>query len=162
MRYHELIAELNIDNRTGWGTTPNNTDVDYFGLRVKVLPETFLDLAAKLRVGAEERKGIEAIKAHTRSGGGVASPSFTIVVPNEWREEDFSGKIPRIQSHEGRHRMNAQLELNGNIPTETHLFLSSPNKEWRTRYITPAIIEQLNKVVESEGGYTVRGPWFSI
>lgn len=143
MRAKEFISELNIDNRSGWGATPYNTDVDYFGFSVMMKPSIFLKLAAYLPVGDRERENIEKMKAHHKSGGAFGSPTLDIAVPNEWRDGDLS-VLGTVIGHEGRHRMNAQMELNGDVPVETHIFLKSRNSEWRARVITPEVKQKIN------------------
>lgn len=140
----EQLNELNIDNYRGWGQIPKNADIDYFGLRVAMKPSTFLKLSFPLRVDADDRKGIDQMKQHEKAGGAFGAPTLDITVPNEWRDGDFSTGTPKVYNHDGRHRMIAHLELYGDTPVETHIFLNSPNREWRTRYFTPEIINQLN------------------
>lgn len=55
IRIRAAVPLLNIDNRHGLGTTPNNAEIDYFGLRVLMTPRTFLNLAAPL---THEKKGL--------------------------------------------------------------------------------------------------------
>jgi len=56
----------------------------------------------------------------------------------------------------------AQLELQGNEPVETHIFLRSPRREWRNRDITPELLVQLNKTIKTESGTTLSGPIFAV
>jgi hypothetical protein len=30
-----FLKEVNIDNKDGWGQTPKNASIDYYGIRVK-------------------------------------------------------------------------------------------------------------------------------
>ena len=48
----DVLAEaVNIDNKNGRGAVPHNQEVDYFGMRVKMKPSTFIALASKLEIG---------------------------------------------------------------------------------------------------------------
>ena len=133
MRAQEFVTELNIDNKAGWGQTPNNQEIDYMGLKVRMRPSTFLRLAAELTIDADARKKIDIMKAHAQAGGTFGAPTLYIDVPDEWKEGKFL-KRPRIRNHEGRHRMNTEMELNGDQYVETHIFLRSERSEWKHKY----------------------------
>lgn len=158
MKVYELLTELNIDNATGWGRTPNNAEIDYFGIRVSMKPSVFLKLAAPLTVVDQAK--ISAFKDRELNKGGFAAPMLYVGIPNEWREGDFS-TMGHIISHEGRHRMITQREVYGDTPVETHIILRSRNLEWRSRHITPEIMDALNKQLASETGTVMKGPFFS-
>ena len=51
------VDEAELDP-TGWGATPQGTDVDYFGLKVKMRPSTFLKLSHPLNSG-EQNSDVE-------------------------------------------------------------------------------------------------------
>lgn len=147
-----VLNELRIDNDKGWGAVPYNSNVDYMGLRVQVKPSVFLTLAHKL----DDARSSGDIENHLKSGGSVASPFFTIKVPDEWLSGNFS-KLAKIRGHEGRNRMTAILRAEGDIPVETHLFFNEPI---RNRHLTPDIIEALNKGIIAQDDEIVQGPWF--
>lgn len=155
-----FVAELNIDNHKGWGQTPRNQEVDYFGYKVMMKPSIFLKLAAKLPIDASARETIANMNKHAASGGGFGAPTLTIDVPDEWRDNDCSG-LAKVDEHEGRHRMNLQMQNHGDEPVETHLFLWSPHREWRTRYFTPEIIQALNTQLKAQEGPVLHGPFFT-
>lgn len=158
MKVFELLTELNIDNNTGWGRTPNNAEIDYFGFRVSMKPSVFLKLAAPL--DEVDQAKINTFKDRELSNGGFASPMLYIGIPNEWRDGDFSTP-GHIVSHEGRHRMITQQEIYGDTPVETHIILRSRNLEWRGHHVTPEIMAALNKQLVSEMGKAMKGPFFS-
>jgi len=157
MRAKEFINELNVDNRQGWGATPNNAEVDYLGLRVMMKPSVFLKLAAPLREPTSKDK----IKKHLEAGGSVAAPWLEVVIPPEWEKGIFDMPA-HIHGHEGRNRMMAATELEGDLPVETHLILMHG---MRNRHLTPQIIQQLNtKIYPQDRKYDwalFRGPYFS-
>lgn len=162
MRAKDFINELKIDNQNGWGQTPNNAEVDYMGLKVKMEPQMFLRLAAELPIDDKAQGKINAMKAHAQSGGSFGAPTLYIRVPDAWEQGDFSTREwPYVYGHEGRHRMNTERELSGGFYVETHIFLQSAHKEWKHRYgknsaFTREIIDALqNGPIESEDGTVV-------
>lgn len=161
MRYHEFIKELKIDNHEGWGQTPNNSEIDWFGIRVLMTPETFLKLSSELNVDNKAKKKIDIMIKHHKEGGTFASPMLYIDVPSVWREGDLKN-YGKITDHEGRHRMNAQLKIEGNKPIETHIIVRSPRYEWRNKHITKEIIEKLNSGLFTQSGSFLPGPFFDM
>lgn len=157
MRAKEFINELKIDNRNGWGQVPYNQDIDYFGLRVLMRPSVFLKLAAPLY----EPTSKEAIKIHIAQGGSIGAPFLQIAIPKEWENGDFS-KPAAVYGHEGRNRMLAIKELEGDAPIEVHLL---PNGGMRARNLTPDIVSELNNRLLPEGQEyewaLFSGPYFS-
>lgn len=64
-----------------------------------------------------------------------------------------------IYGHEGRNRMTAVLNAEGDDPVETHLFFSGG---LRNRDLSSDIVERLNANVISQYGVLIKGPWFSL
>ena len=159
MRANEFITEVNIDNERGWGAVPNNANVDYQGMAVKMTPTMFLALAAEM-----PDEDIEDIANHISRGGAIGAPFLDIVTPDEWREENDYSKPARVYGHDGRHRMLAILETEGNAPVEVHLFLISEHYEWRNRHMTPEVMQALNTQIipQERGGLVKRGPFFTL
>lgn len=145
------VDEAVIDNRAGAGAVPFNADVDYFGLRVKMKPSTFLKLAAPL--GDKDNSKMEE---YIRNGGAIGAPFLDITIPPEWDEGNFS-KNAKIQGHEGRHRMLAVQAVEGNAPIEVHLF----PKYYRSRDITSEFKEKINSGLYAEKTTNlIHGPLF--
>jgi len=157
MKSSEFITEVTIDNVNGIGATPDNSNVDYFGLRVTMKPLTFLRMATELTVDSDTEKRILAMAQYLRDGGAVGSPFLTVDIPDEW--EDGNLTLPaRIVSHEGRHRMEAILKAEGNNPVEVHIFFPG----LRRRDITDAMISRLNQSIVNQRTALTSGPWFSL
>lgn len=151
------ITEARIDNQNGAGAVPYNQDVDYFGLAVHMKPSMFLKLA--LRLPRDEALSVDGLKTHLSGGGAIGSPWFTVAIPESWDDGNFDTPA-KIQNHEGRNRMYAVSELEGDEPIEVHLFFSSG---YRSRDITDEFIIQLQKHMIAEKSSTViQGPIFSI
>ena len=155
MRSHEFIAELKIDNKKGLGAVPHNADVDYFGLRTVMRPSTFLKLSLPLdKNDPEEKKTIQHL-AKQINDQGFGAPFLTIAVPESWESGDFSLEA-KVRDHDGRHRMLAIQQEQGDTPVETHIFLP----HFRRRDITDPIIKNLRNGVLNQNGHYVGGPIF--
>jgi len=155
MRSHEFITELKIDNKHGLGAVPHNADVHYFGLRTVMRPSTFLKLSLPLdKNDPEEKKSIQHL-AKQINNQGFGAPFLTIAVPEAWESEDFSLEA-KVRDHDGRHRMLAIQQEEGDQPVETHIFLP----HFRRRDITDDIIKNLRNGILSQNGHYVSGPIF--
>lgn len=158
MRSTDFIKELKIDNTAGLGAVPYNTDVDYFGIKVMMRPSMFLKLSNHLdATDPNERPNIDYIKSQLDQQG-IGAPFLQVKIPREWEDGDFS-QPAKIAAHEGRHRMVAILEQEGNIPVEVHIF---PGSGLRKRHILPTWIQRLNQNIINEPGWVVNGPIFEI
>lgn len=155
MRSHEFITELKIDNRQGLGAVPHNADVDYHGLQVVMRPSMFLKLSLPLDKNApDEQKTIQHLKQQINDPG-FGAPFLTVVVPEAWENDDF-GLEAKVRDHDGRHRMYAILDEEGDDPVEVHIFIS----HFRRRDITDGIIKNLRNGILSQNGQYVSGPIF--
>ena len=155
MRSHEFLTELKIDNKKGLGAVPHNADVDYFGLRTVMRPSTFLKLSLPLdKNDPEEKKTIQHL-AKQINDQGFGAPFLTIAVPESWESGDFSLEA-KVRDHDGRHRMLAIQQEQGDTPVETHIFLP----HFRRRDITDPIIKNLRNGVLNQNGHYVGGPIF--
>lgn len=155
MRSHEFITELKIDNRQGLGAVPHNADVDYFGLRTVMRPSMFLKLSLPLdKNSPDEQATIQHLRKQINDQG-FGAPFLTIAVPESWENDDFSLEA-KVRDHDGRHRMYAILDEQGDQPVETHIFLP----HFRRRDITDNIVKNLRNGVLSQNGQYVSGPIF--
>ena len=147
---HNLYEDVEIDNKDGWGAVPWNQEVDYRGLRVKMKPSVFINLAASRNGEPPVPKVVDYVKG----GGAIGAPFLQIFV-----DEDDS-QIPEVRGHEGRSRMAAILEVHGDVPVEVHLFFQG--KVNRNRHITPEFVEKIQRYLISENDKMIRGPLFEI
>jgi hypothetical protein len=145
-----LTEDVEIDNKDGWGAVPWNQEIDYRGLRVKMKPSVFINLAASRNGEPPVPKVVDYVK----NGGAIGAPFLQIFV-----DEDDS-QIPEVRGHEGRSRMAAILEVHGDVPVEVHLFFQG--KVNRNRHITPEFVEKIQRYLISENDKMVRGPLFEI
>ena len=151
-----MLYEVNIDNARGWGNVPDNQNVDYLGMRVKMKPSVFLKLATPLSKSAAT--SADAIKHHIATGGSIASAWLIINIPPQWQDGDMR-KPARVVGHEGRNRMMALQELEGDQPVEVHLFFGGG---LRARHITPLWKTQLNQhLIPQTQTKPIAGPFFT-
>jgi len=148
------MNEHKIDNYKGLGAVPFNQDIDYFGLRVKMLPSVFLKLAAPL-----ETEPSKELEQHIADGGAIGAPFLSINIPAAWDDGDFSSPAT-VRNHDGRNRMTIIQKLEGDVPVEVHIF---PNGGYRARDLTQDFVKNINNglIAEKSTKY-VRGPLFKI
>ena len=150
MKWDPSIDEAELDP-TGWGATPQGTDIDYFGLKVKMRPSTFLKLSHPLNSG-EQNSDVEK---HMQGGGKIAYPFLEIKDPVEWEDGDFS-QVGKVVNHEGRNRMTHWIKMKGDEPIQVNIFLRSAN---RRRYVTDDMIQALSQGLISQTGQLVKNPF---
>lgn len=154
--FNKSLNELKIDNQKGLGAVPLNADAPYFGLVVKMTPTIFLRLSHPLN----PRDPSDAAKIDylnkQKDDRGFGAPFLQLEIPKEWMDGDLS-KVARVYSHDGRHRMHAIRQSEGDIPVEVHLFPTG----FRRRHMTPEMIENLRKGLIGQGGTVIRGPLFT-
>ena len=150
MRAIEFITEAELDP-TGWGATPQGTDVDYFGLKVKMRPSTFLKLSHPL--GSSEQN--PDVEKHMQGGGKIAYPFLEVKDPVEWEDGDFS-QVGKVVNHEGRNRMTHWIKMKGDEPIQVNIFLRGAN---RRRYVTDDMIQALSQGLISQTGQLVSNPF---
>ena len=139
------LTEVTIDNKNGRGAVPNNQEVDYFGMRVKMKPSTFIALASKLGKDPEPEM-IDYIK----KGGAIGAPFLSI-------NSDETGEKAEVTGHEGRNRMLAIMKAEGDVPVEVHLFFNSDQVN-RARHLTPELVSAIKQELISQDDNLVKGP----
>jgi hypothetical protein len=157
--FEQTITEVKIDNRNGAGNTPNNEDVDYKGFRVLMKPSVFLSLVPYFSRISDK---VDRMRNYVKSGGAIASPFLKVEIPEEWINGDFT-KTAEVVGHEGRHRMLAVWQTEGDTPIETHLFIS----QYNANRVKPEWLEKINsrlmsESLYSESGNLVLGPFFQL
>jgi hypothetical protein len=150
----EVLDEYKVDNKNGLGSVPYNQDVDYFGMKVMMKPSTFLQLALPLN----KPISVDHIAQHLKNGGSLGAPFLDVTIPKEWEEGDMS-EPARVSGHEGRNRMLAIQQVEGDDPVEVHIF---PKGGMRARDLTPEITTALrNGMMNQERSRFIRGDLFS-
>ena len=74
----------------------------------------------------------------------------------------LADKLKGGKGQEGRHRMNAIIELEGDVPVEVHLWGRFEKSELRRRYLTDEMFDELEKGLVSETGQYIANPFLSI
>jgi hypothetical protein len=150
------MMESLINNDQGWGKVPNNQNVDYLGLRVNMKPSMFLKLAAPLE--RADASSVQDMVQHLNTGGSVASPWLVIHIPAAWEEGDYD-QAARVTSHEGRNRMYAIQDVQGDVPVEVHVFFGAG---LRARHIQSDWVAHMMHELIPQGQKTPQqGPWFT-
>jgi len=144
------VNEAELDPR-GWGETPQGTDVDYFGLKVKMRPSIFLKLSHPL--GSSDRNA--DVEKHMQGGGKIAYPFLEIKDPVEWEDGDFS-QLGKVINHEGRNRMTHWIKMKGDEPIQVNVFLRGAN---RRRFVTDGMIQAMSQGLISQTGQLVKNPF---
>lgn len=149
MRIFDIINEVDIDNVKGLGSVPYNQDVAYRGMKVAMRPSTFLKLAAPLG----DPRSVDHLKQYISKGGAIGAPFLTMEV----NSDDPTGELPRVRGHEGRNRMLAIQEVEGDDPIEVHIFFRGAVN--RARDLTPEIKQHIVQGAKQEQtGKIVSGP----
>jgi len=139
-----------IDNENGAGSTGNNGNIDYLGLRVRMLPHVFRSLASPLT--RKEADTAEGLKAFVLGGGRVGSPMLYLDIPEGWSKGDFS-EAASVNGHEGRNRMFAFEEICGRDEmVEVHIIPGSRLREYRARHLTPEIVSAMQHGIRAQSG----------
>ncbi len=147
------LTEYKVDNKNGLGSVPYNQDVDYFGMKVMMKPSTFLQLALPLN----KPISVDHIAKHLKDGGSLGAPFLDVSIPPEWEEGDISSPA-KVTGHEGRNRMLAIQQVEGDDPVEVHIF---PKGGMRARDLTPEIVNGLrNGMMNQEKTRFIRGDLF--
>ena len=155
MRLHEFVNEVNMSYKRSesdypLGLTGNNANVDYAGLRVLMRPSTFLKLAAPLNRDEYSDENINFMKDYIKAGKPVSPPFLSL---------DLDEKPYRVAGHEGRHRMHAILEAEGDEPVEVHIFAYG----MRRRHFDRKTVDTINRGLQAERSKTmVTGPLFTV
>jgi len=106
------MSEYKIDPFYGIGAVSLNANTPR--VIVNMTPGVFLKLAHRMDSQAESAaRTISWIRA--RLSNGIGYPVLHIAPPLQWRLEDFSASAQVIESN-GRHRMYALLDSQGNLP----------------------------------------------
>lgn len=153
----EMLGEVKIDNDQGAGAVPWNRNVDYLGLRVQMRPSVFLRLALPLDNDKNDQKTIRYL-SQIKDTQGFGAPFLEILVPEDWTDGNFR-QPAKVVGHDGRHRMRAILDNEGDAPVEVHMI---PRRGWRARDFTPEMIQELQSGMTAEWDRYLQGPLFDI
>lgn len=131
-----FINEVKIDNIEGLGATSINKDIHYFGIKVLMKPSKFLSLTTKLT----NPNVTQLTKLIYQDEKPIASPFLGVKIPKNWKNNNFE-EPAEVIDHEGRHRMLAIIQEEGDNPIEVHL---AP-QHYRNKHITDDWIKRLKQ-----------------
>jgi len=150
--YEDRTDEYKLDNEKGMGAVSNNSggNPDYFGIRVMMKPSTFHRLALHLP-GDQRSSFYKEMVKKVAQGEPIASPFLDIIIPDEWEEGDYS-EPAKVRGHEGRHRMYAVNDVDGDVPVEVHIWGRFKSSEMRRRHLNDEMIDRILAGLISEEG----------
>jgi len=140
----KALKEVVIDNVRGMGAVPDNQEVDYLGVRTLMKPSVFLELAERRNFFA---RSASSIANELRDGEAIGAP-FLIV-----RVDEEGDQPAEVMNHEGRNRMVAVQEVEGDDPIEVHIFLA---QGMRRRHLTDTKLRDMQRIMISQDGDVVR------
>ena len=130
------VGKVIFDQESGVGQVPLNQNVKYRGFTAMMRPSKFLELAADLE--APKQSSVEYIRKAIDQGKSIGSPFLNL---------DF--ETGKVNSHDGRHRMLAIQEKNGDEPVPVHIF---GKDEQRARSLDKDKISAFGSSLTSEDG----------
>lgn len=141
---------VHYDQKNGLGQVPHNQNIDYKGFKCWMYPEMFLRLAKRIYIDKNDTNYL-FLKNSIRQGKPIGSPFFTV----SWNQ---SRPVWEIDSHEGRHRIQAIKDLWPNELIEVHIIPSG----FRSRDITPEMAQSFMTGVFAEDKTFVNNPTAKI
>lgn len=128
------VGKVRFDNVDGLGNTPMGQEISYRGAVAWIKPSTFFKLAAPADRSAKGAEFEELIK----KGEALACPFLIITVEGmPAAPQDF-----RVDGHEGRARMIAIRDLNGDVPTPVQFHFTG----LRARHLSKEFLVVLESV----------------
>lgn len=133
------IGKTIFDNSNGLGAVPDGNNIVYMGFAMEMKPSTFLSIVTPADRTEDARKILEKMKANIPIG----TPFLELKVSKEetWEHGD-PGFFVKVTGHEGRARVRAFMNLNGDIPMFIHAL---PRGGWRARDFTPEFFVRLGQ-----------------
>lgn len=149
------IGDVTFSAENGLGSVPFNQSVWYHGLVGMMKPSTFLKLAHE---GGTTPKRIFGIVKLMWEGYALGPPFLDIKLTPVNNDED-SPLIAKVVGHEGRHRMKAIMEVEGDVPVPVHLFLKDG---LRNRDLTARMYETLKQGLHGQEKNYVVNPFTEL
>lgn len=136
---HYKVGKITFSATSGFGSVPNNANVNYMGFIGFMKPSTFLSLALPDE-GAQEETAKD-LEKFVGEGYAIGIPFFSI------KFDEDGKKLPKITGHEGRGRMRMVRSVNGDEPIPVHFF---PSGGMRSRDITKDMVEEVKQGIFAE------------
>jgi hypothetical protein len=103
------VGKVAFDNENGFGATPNNAEIAYFGFVIEMTPSQFLKQVTYEDRSEDAMRFVKFIEDHAP----MASPMLYLKVNKEYFDVFTEPLRAVIQQHEGRGRMWAARAVNG-------------------------------------------------
>jgi hypothetical protein len=136
---HYKVGKITFSASKGFGSVPNNANVNYMGMVVFMKPSTFMSLALDDQ-GAQEETSKD-LEKFVEEGYAIGIPFMSIKFAED------GNTLPKITGHEGRGRMRMVRRVNGDEPIPVHLF---PSGGMRSRDITADMVAEVKQGVFAE------------
>jgi hypothetical protein len=118
--YKFRVGKVAFDNENGFGATPNNTEIAYFGFAMEMKPSQFLKQVTYEDRSKDAARFVKFIGDYAP----MASPMLYLNVNKEYFDTPAAPFRAVIQQHEGRGRMWAIKEVNGDKPVPVHMIVN--------------------------------------
>ena len=142
------IGDVTFSAKDGLGSVPFNQSVYYHGFVALVKPSKFLDLALE---DDDDKKRVWNMVKLAWKGYAFGIPFLQMDISGLDAGE---GGHAKIKGHEGRGRMQAFMEIEGDTPVPIHIFLTGGD---RNRHLTRDIMSMINEgVFGQRGNYIIR------
>lgn len=154
-----VVNQVHYDQEKGKGAVPYNQEIDYMGKVVLMKPSVFLKLAKPL--SRQNADSVDFLKEYIGSGKSIGSPFMFIDLEKDPDSEEWqpTANGAKIVGHEGRNRAYAIQELYGDVPMLVHIFFRGG---WRSRQVSEAVMDQINKRLIPEGKESsIAGPFWT-
>lgn len=139
------VGKVAFDNEYGLGATPNNQEVKYLGFAVELTPSQFLRLAHQ----ADRSDDAKKFAGFINDRAPFASPTFYLANNLDKWEKGEPLRV-QVRGHEGRGRMWAIRDVEGNVPIPVHVI---PNGGVRARDLNTKFFDDLRETgIVYEGG----------
>lgn len=138
------IGDVTFSASSGFGSVPNNANVDYMGFVGMVKPSTFMALA--LDDEGQQEPTSHDLEKFSKEGYAIGIPFLSI------KFDEKGDELPKITGHEGRGRMRMIRRVNGDNPIPVHFF---PTGGMRSRDVTRDMVDEVKQGIKSERSDTV-------
>lgn len=149
------FGKIVFDPQEGFGSVPNQLEIEYRGFAVIMRPDTFNRLVPPLLPVSDVQfvDYVSSMGEKMRQGTPVAPPFLAV---------DFQTKsAPKILGHEGRHRVAAIQAISKDNPSQMVLVHVFPANGMRARHLTADMISQFrDHAIPQKKTRPINGPLF--
>jgi hypothetical protein len=133
------VGKITYSATKGFGSVPNNANVNYMGFIGFMKPSTFMSLA--LDDEGQQEETSKDLENFVEQGYAIGIPFLYI------KFDEDGNTLPKITGHEGRGRMRMARRVNDDEPMPVHFFLSGG---LRSRDVTADMADEVKQGVFAE------------